>query len=504
MRRVLLVCLAVSLAVAATAAPSLVLVGGKVFTADPAKPWAEAIAIEGNRISAVGSNAEVRALAGTDTRVIDLGGRVVIPGINDAHMHPGFAAPAFRIDLGMDPSWAQLSAALAAASDETSADTWISAIAGPTVLLDPAVNNEKLDAVTHGRKVRLEGFTGHGIILSSAAMKALGLADDARDPEGGWYGRTATGKLDGRANEYAQYPLDNRFSELASDEDLLDDIRTLNTNALGFGVTSVQAMPGVTAKRFASAVRTAGVPLRIRTIHFFGDVGAAGRGEPVKWILDGTPIERNAAVRKPYPAGGTGRENFSDLTRIVKSAIEGDHPLLLHAAGDKAVESALKAFAKYPGLKRPRIEHGDGLHRDLLAAAKKSGVVIVQNPTHFMARQLYPPGDYMMGETIVRAGIPYAFGSDGAMNPFLDIQLATNRTDNPSESLTREQAVTAYTRGSAYAEFKENEKGTLAKGMLADLAVLSQDLFQVPAAAMADTRSVLTIIDGKVVMSQLP
>ena len=112
------------------------------------------------------------------------------------------------------------------------------------------------------------------------------------------------------------------------------------------------------------------------------------------------------------------------------------------------------------------------------------------------ARDTYPKGDYMLLKTLVDAGIPVAIGSDGAMNPFLNIQLATN---HGSESITRDHAVEAYTRMSAYAEMQEKEKGTIAPGKLADLAVLSQDIFTVPATRLPDTRSILTILNGKVV-----
>jgi hypothetical protein len=102
-------------------------------------------------------------------------------------------------------------------------------------------------------------------------------------------------------------------------------------------------------------------------------------------------------------------------------------------------------------------------------------------------------------KSTVAAGIPVAIGSDGPLNPFLNLMFAAVAAANPAEALTREQAVTAYTRGSAYAERRENEKGTLAPGMLADLAVLSQDIFKIPVEALPRTTSVLTIVGGKVV-----
>jgi predicted amidohydrolase YtcJ len=166
------------------------------------------------------------------------------------------------------------------------------------------------------------------------------------------------------------------------------------------------------------------------------------------------------------------------------------------------VETTLQSFAQNPTLARPRIEHGDGLQRDLFPLAKSTGAVIVQNPSHFEARPFFPSGDYQLLKSFLTAGIPIALGSDGPTNPYLNILLATERRNNPDEALTRDEAVRAYTSGSAYAEMKEREKGTIAKGMLADLAVLSQDIFEVPPPALPETQSVLTIVGGKVVYSR--
>jgi hypothetical protein len=226
-----------------------------------------------------------------------------------------------------------------------------------------------------------------------------------------------------------------------------------------------------------------------------------------KWILDGTPVERGAAVRTPYP-GSTdqmGKLNFApdELKAIMKEAFDSKEQTLLHVAGDRtaaAVFEAMRAVgpAEEWRKKRVRFEHGDGLHPDLIALAKEFGVVVVVNPTHIVARSLYPKGPYMPARSLLKAGVPLAIGSDGPDNPGLNLQLITTMPGNAAEAITREEAVDAYTRGSAFAEFAENEKGTIAAGKLADLAVLSQDIFRVPADALPATKSVLTIVDGKI------
>lgn len=490
MRRASLVCLAFCLFSAAlNAQPNLVLLSGKVFTGDTAKPWAEAVAIEDDRIYAVGTTAEIRALAAPGTRVIDLDGRVVIPGINDAHMHPGFATPVFRNDQSMNPSREEVEAAVHNAVDETPASTWIAVTIGPDVLMNPEVNAESLETYARGRKVILNAFTGHGAILSKAAMADLGIAADARDPQGGWYGRDAEGNVDGRAFEYAQYPLERRIADMATEADLVEHLRSWSDEALSYGITSAQVMPWGKEQRFIDALARANTPVRVRVIDLLDHDDS--RTDAVKFILDGTPLEGNAALRN-----GKGRLNFKDFPSMVRTAARSKRQILVHASGDLAVETALKAFAQNPTLVRPRIEHGDGLQRDLFPLMKRTGAVIVQNPSHFEARRFFPAGDYQIVKQIVRADIPFAIGSDGPMNPYLNIMWATNNGD---ESLTREEALRAYTSGSAYAEMKEKEKGKIAKGMLADLAVLSQNIFDVPAEALPGTTSVMTIVGGKIV-----
>jgi predicted amidohydrolase YtcJ len=154
---------------------------------------------------------------------------------------------------------------------------------------------------------------------------------------------------------------------------------------------------------------------------------------------------------------------------------------------------------------RPRIEHGDMFEPAHFDRAKRMGVTIVQNPSHLMlgATIRQRIGDRIrrtsIVKSIVRAGVPFALGSDGPMNPFLNIMFATINEVNPAEALTVEEALVAYTRGSAAAEMMEGRKGTLAPGMLADVAVLSQDIFKVAPPELPKTGSAVTIVGGRIV-----
>ena len=234
-----------------------------------------------------------------------------------------------------------------------------------------------------------------------------------------------------------------------------------------------------------------------------------------KWILDGTPIERLAAMSAPYadrPAW-TGRLDFppQEVRAAVERARREREPLLVHVVGDVAPDLALSAMEASGGAEvwaplRPRFEHGDGLTPSQIARAARLGVGVVQNPSHFALPELMIARlglerirTFQPLRSLLAAGVRVALGSDGPPSPFLNILFATTHPTNPKEALTLEQAVAAYTRGSAWAEFAEGDKGTLAPGMLADLAVLSQDVFTVEPGRLPETSSVLTVIGGRVV-----
>ena len=512
--------------------PDTIILNAKVFTANPAQPWAQAIAITGERIVAVGDAPTIRATAGSATRRIDAGGRTIIPGLNDAHQHIGVTPPNDRLAMPFDPSLAQIAEALALQLSSSPPGRLITGEIAQSAWGDPKFDRAWVDAIAPDHPVWLFSFTGHGALLNSRGLALVDLTDAVNEIDGGRYGRGADGRLNGRLEEYAGFLISRRLALKSDRADSIASLRRFAADARGFGITSAQLMSTTwPAPRIASDLVDANLPLRWRVYRF--PVREAGGetvdGRPVlppqpsplidmrgmKWILDGTPVERLATVRAPYhdAPSETGRLNFPQerIDQWVGWAYGSEDPLAVHAVGDAAIDAYLSAAeragrAEVWRTKRPRIEHGDMLAPDLIPRAKALGMVVIQNPLHFMlapvlGARLGPERMAWMQpmKSLLDAGIPIAIGSDGPMNPFLNIMAATTHPANPKEALTREQAVTAYTAGSAFAEFKEKEKGQIAVGMLADLAILSADVFTVPVGQMEAIRSVMTIFGGRVV-----
>ena len=538
------------------APPDLVLMGGRVFTGDPRQPWAEAVAIRGDKIAAVGTSASVGAMAGARSRRIALDGRVVVPGFNDAHVHLGAPLPGVAFQTSdapvPDPPLEQVLDSLAALVRRTPPGTWLRTGIDAAILDDPRARRAALDSVARAHPVWLAANSGHGVVVNSAGLRALDISDDAPDPVGGFYEREGApypgrgqGRLTGLLHEYAAWNAARALRSRQPDSVLVAAFRRHAAHALRHGITSIQNMAdALDPETTLRVLRTARLPIRVRivampvtdvagrrTMEWRGalhDTVVAASASPrsgsrkaaTKWILDGTGVERMSLLRAPYAdrEGWAGNLNFppDTLRALLQEALARGEQPVLHAIGDSTIALVLGVMDALAPERvwqrlRPRLEHAEWLTPDLRSRAARLGVVVVENPTHFTdgAERMHArfgaarAHSYQPFGSLLAAGIPLAIGSDGPLDPFLNLQFAVTHPDNPREGLTMEQAVAAYTRGSAYAEHAERVKGTLAPGMLADLAVLSRDIFATPPAELPGTTSVLTIVGGVVVYDAL-
>jgi predicted amidohydrolase YtcJ len=517
----------------------VILYNGKVFTSDTGHLWAQAVAVEGDRIQAVGGNAEVLGLAGPSTRLVDLAGRTVIPGLNDAHVH-ALVPQGVQLNIpdfipGPGPSFQEVLDLVAQATQVHPPGTWLFVTAGTNFGDNPLANRFTLDQIAPNHPVKLEMWTGHGMFFNSTGLQALSISETEPDPFGGFFERVpGTDVLNGVVHEYAEQLVRRRFAEQLSDAQIGAIYQLFAQRAVQLGFTSVQNMSvGLQHARSTGILgqvqpairwREICVPLTPAEPCSFGPAPAP-RVTPsgIKWIGDGTPVERLAFLSEPYANEPTtsGRFNFpaAEFSDIVEGRLHGPlkkSQLLFHLVGDAAITRLLDQMeslgpaAQWSG-RRTRIEHGDLVLPADIPRLRELGIVVVQNPTHLslpdLVQALTPErlAEAQPLRSLVEAGIPLALGTDGiggTISPFLDIFLASFHPARPEEALTREQAVIAYTAGSAYAELEENQKGRLAPGQLADLAVLSEDIFTVPPPVLLGTRSVLTMVGGEIVWDE--
>ncbi len=445
MDRFLFTSLAAGLVLASTVAaqtpvtvPDVVLRNGHIFTGDKANPWVEAISIRGERIELAGSDAAVTATAGAQTKVIDLQGRMAMPGINDSHDHVGGAG--FGVQLyfppgngshgpGPEPSITELADAVAATGLIAPQDAWIDGTVGEAVIRHPSGTRQALDKAAGDHPVIVSSWWGHGAILNSRGLAKLGLTDAVRDPEAGHYDRDVSGHLTGLLEEEAGNEVKRRLADEAGVEPSVQAFHSYTQRRLAQGVTTVQVM--ATNQRLSYLEKTfvqPDDPLRIRIMRFpmpledarVGEKLGAGeellsprvRVAGVKYALDGTPIEELAYQTGDYAnkPGWRGRSDYSVafIDRQLKLALNGKDQSMLHIVGDAMTDEVMDEMEKLAPAEtwrplRLRFEHGDGFTTpERMARARKLGIVVAQPRPGRPGRHLKPRAyRWPMGPTVV-------------------------------------------------------------------------------------------------------
>lgn len=507
--------------IASAQTADIIFTNGKIFTSDTNKLYVQALAIKGNKIIATGTNAEILKLSGKNTKKIDVNGKTIVPGLNDAHDHPGWFAligKNFNQNADLNTHGLSKSAVLDSVAlmlKQAKPGEWIHGLTGTDIFFDTSMR-ASLDSLAPGNPVALQNWWGHGIVLNQKALEKSGLSDDDIDPLGGWYIRNSSNKITA-LQENAQAPVWIALNE-SEPVNVVKGLRAFSQQQLSGGITSVQFMgTGLKAKDAQREFSHANLPQRIRIMKW-PRTTAAGRQSSdwnmngiestpfftisgVKYLIDGTPFEGNSLHKQASlsPGEKNGRLNYpiDTMKQIFKEALTSNDQLLMHITADSSFEVVLSLIQKTAPAdrfysKRIRVEHNcvGPISDAQKAILKNYNILMMHTPKYCQGSPL---------RSLYNYGVVIGISPDGTTNPFFDIMMCSSMQSDPAENLTREQAVIAYTKNNAYAEFKEKEKGTLMPGMLADLAVLSQDIFTIPAGQLPATKSILTMIDGKIV-----
>ena len=480
----------------------LIIVNANIRTMDRAKPRAEAVAVTGSRISAVGTNREIRRLSGATTRTIDAGGRLVLPGFNDAHVHLlAMGTQFFYLDLREVATPAEVIEKIKFYARFVPAGQWILGGGWNNENWTPNAppTRELLDAAAPTHPVFLYHRDARSALVNSAALK-LARIDDRTRVAGGEIVLDAAGAPNGILKGAAMN-LVRGFVPPNLTGDRLAMLETASNYAAAYGVTSVQDVSADdNTEIHRELARRGKLKARVYECTLLSDWERLAKGGIKK--ASGDALVRSGCLKglADGEEASTARL-FDDISAADRAGLQ----IMVHAIGGAANAQILSVFErviKTNGARdrRFRVEHAHGFRPPDIRRFAASGIIASVQPFLFSdgaGKSRDPLRLLTSNKTTL------AFGSDSSMitvNPLLGIAAAVETSD-PRQKLTVEEAVRFYTAGAAYAEFQENEKGTIAAGKLADLVVLSGDIFAIRASEIRRTRVLTTIMDGRVVYS---
>ena len=549
-------------ALMASDAPSqpadLIVTNARVYTVNPQQAWAEAIAVRGDKIIAVGERKQIDALRGTATQVIDAGQRLLLPGFTDCHIHfMDGSLGLTRVDLNGATTVAEIQKRVKAYADSHPArpgDAWIQGMGWTYPTFGPSAlpNKKILDDVVPDRPVYLVAFDGHSSWANSKALALAGIDRKTPDPLNGKIVRDTNGDATGALKEAAgdlvasKTPVPTRAERLdalrkgmqeanrvglvrvhsAGQDfeylDLYDELRRHGELTLRFYFSYFLDPPGLTPASIA-LIENARQQYKSNDDWIAGGV--------VKTMLDGVVEAHTAAMLAPYtddPAQSG--KLFWDPDKYKAAIADLDArglQIFTHAIGDKAVRLALDAYQNAAATNhtqdaRPRIEHIETIAAADVDRFGKLGVVASMQPLHsypdddtlnIWARNIGPEraSRAWVWSSIQQKGGALAFGSDWpvvTLNPWPGVQTALTRQTSegnpvggfiPQQRLHLEETIRAYTLGAAFAGRREKAEGSLEPGKLADFILLDRDLFKIEPSEINKTEVLMTVIGGKIV-----
>lgn len=527
-----------------------IIINATVHTMDPARPTVEAVAILGNRIVAVGSTKEIQKLAGPATRTIDAKQRLVLPGFNDAHTH--FLSGGFQlasVDLRNAGTPQEFVSRIRAFAAKTPKGRWITGgdwdhERWPDAKLP---TKELIDSFTADTPVFVSRLDGHMALANSATLKLAGVTRQTLDPPGGAIVRDQNGEPTGVLKDAAMSFV-WKVKPSDSFEEKLTAARAATNHAAKLGVTSIQDMSaGADVGIYQALLDRGELKTRIYAVaplpawerlaqtgvraHFGSAMLRVGG---LKGFSDGSLGSTTALFYEPYldepsTSGLPGDEMFPEgamLKRVVAADSAGLQ-IMIHAIGDRANDLILSIYEQVEREngqrdRRFRIEHAQHLRAQDIPRFARDRVIASVQPYHAIddgrwaekrigqerAKTTYP------FRSLLDAGATLALGTDwtvAPLDPMLTIYAAvTRRTLDgknangwiSEQKISIEETVRAYTIGSAFAEFQEQVKGSITPGKLADLVILTHDLFRIDPKEIEKTKVMLTMVDGRVVYEE--
>jgi predicted amidohydrolase YtcJ len=525
---------------------TIAIVNGIVWTAEPSQPRAEAVAMSGDRITAVGSNAEIRALAGPSGRIIDARGGMVTPGFIDSHVHfliGGLSLASVQLRDARTP--AEFISRIKAFAATVQPGTWITGGDWDHQSWGGELPQTSwIDSVTPNIPVWINRLDGHMALANGAAMRAAKIPATGGDIAGGTIVRDASGHPSGIFKDNAQELIDAAVPDPspAMQDRALDAAMTYVSER---GVTSVDHMGTWSdlavfeRAHVAGKLRTriyAAVPLS-SWAKLRDTVAARGRGDSwlrigaLKGFVDGSLGSHTAAMMQPFTdaPGDSGLlvNTPEDLYSWTSNADKAKLHVIVHAIGDRAIKLQLDIFERVerengPRDRRFRIEHAQHIAPADIPRFGQLGVIASMQPYHAIDDGRW--AEKVIGPERARttyafrslrdAGARLAFGSDWFVAPPTPLEgiyaAVTRRTLDdkhpsgwvPEQKVGVEDALRAYTTGGAYASFEEEEKGSLAPGKLADVVIIDRDLTRIPPETIREARIMYTIVGGRVVFDR--
>jgi predicted amidohydrolase YtcJ len=564
--RLALVCLFASAAVSTSNAQSarpdpadLVLRNGRVMTVDPSGPQAQAVAIRGSRIISVGTNAQMPRYIGKGTQVLDLTGKLVVPGLIEGHGHfMGLGEAKMNLDLMHVKNWDDIVGMVRSAARDVKKDTWIvgrgwhqekwNVVPQPNVEGVPL--HASIDAASPNNPILLEHASGHAIFVNKRALEIAGITRRTPNPAGGEIVKDRNGEPTGLLRENAM-SLVNRAYEAAlakrtPAQKAADDRRMAELafqEALSHGITTFvdAGSPFSTVDYFKSLEKANAIPVRIymmvrtsnddlqrnlaryRTVADTNDYFVM---RSIKVQIDGALGSHGAWLLKPYAdlptSTGLATTTPKSLEETARLAIANGFQLNVHAIGDRANREVLnvfeKAFKANPGKTdlRWRIEHAQHLDPADIPRFAKLGVLASMQSIHatsdgpWLEKKLGPErvknGAYVW-RSLIKSGARINNGTDvpvESIDPIANFYAAVSRMTNtgkritPEQRMTRQEALASYTINNAYAAFWDKDLGSITAGKLADITVLDRDIMTIPEAQIPAAKVVYTIVGGKI------